>query len=211
MSNSTDFFAQQGVIYDALSMTPEVYLENYRKLPITSVDFLPKLQQTLILTGAKWETQFGSGFLLQGANGSGKSLWGSILVKQALIKAVNARVVNHSGLLDHYFEEKKFPLDTGVVDLLVIDEVGKEIQKNAGYLPFLRLLDYRQSVGKKTVLITNLSVNALVNMYGPTITSRLNDFIPVYFPTFDIRQYKRLQKNSIQNDGKKEEIQQELL
>ncbi len=211
MSNRTDFLAQQGVIQDALTMTPAMYKDGYKKFPVASIDLFSKLEQTLILAGLSWQSFLLSGFLLQGANGSGKSLWGSVLVKKALENAVNARVVNHSGLLDYYFEEHKFPIDTGIADLLVIDEVGKEIQKNAGYLPFIRLLDYRQSVGKKTVLITNLSVTALTNMYGQTITSRLNDFVPVYFPTFDIREYKRLQKNSIQNDGKKEEIQQELL
>ena len=89
----------------------------------------------------------------------------------------------------------------------MLDEVGKELQKNTSGAILDRVLLHRHNNGKKTILISNMSIDALVSLYGATVQSRLNLYRPIIFPDIDMRKpvpiKTALQENTILDNGKK--------
>jgi DNA replication protein DnaC len=117
-------------------------------------------------------------------------------------------MISMPGMIDEYYNSptKKLNPDYAHMDILVIDEVGKELQKNTSFSILERVLLHRHNAGKKTILISNMSIDSMVTLYGATVKSRLNLFNSIVFPVIDFRRNNKtsLQINTINNNGKKD-------
>ncbi|HZW98024.1 MAG: ATP-binding protein [Clostridiaceae bacterium] len=73
-------------------------------------------------------------------------------------------------------------------DLLVLDDLGTEIQKDASYIDLLLLLDDRHRESLHTVIASNLSANDLRRVYDKRIASRISgNFLCYQLPYVDLR------------------------
>ncbi len=77
-------------------------------------------------------------------------------------------------------------------DLLVLDDLGTEIQKDASYTDLLLLLDDRHRENLHTVIASNLSANDLRRVYDKRIASRISgNFLCYQLPYVDLRRKDR--------------------
>lgn len=215
MNNVLEFFESRGipkefVRWDDFAYT-EKFLERLKKidgeLKVDKIKFHTQLIQSLNYIYEPFKAEF-SGYHFQGCNGCGKTAWASVMVRQALLEGINSMIISMQSLITAYFNEHKLPKDIAIVDLLVIDEVGKELQKNSGGSVLMSILDRRMQDGKKTILISNASADKLIEGYGATFHSKFHYFKPLYFPEVDFRKsINTLQNNTVQNNG----IQQQII
>ncbi|HHV42553.1 MAG TPA: ATP-binding protein [Clostridiaceae bacterium] len=76
-------------------------------------------------------------------------------------------------------------------DLLVLDDLGTEIQKDTSYTDLLLLLDHRHRDKLHTVIASNLSANDLRRIYDKRIASRISgNFLCYQLPPVDLRLVK---------------------
>lgn len=217
MNNVLEFFESRGIPkeftkWDDFAYT-EYYLNTLKKmkgvLEVDKVKFHAKLIQSLNYIYEPFVAEK-SGYHFQGCNGCGKTAWASVMVRHALLEGVNSMIVNMQSLVTSYFNEHKLPKDVAIVDLLVIDEVGKELQKNSGGAVLMSVIDRRMQDGKKTIIISNASQDKLIDTYGSTFHSKLHYYIPIFFPEIDFRKkITTLQNTTIQNNGEIKGIQVE--
>ncbi|HHU06717.1 MAG TPA: ATP-binding protein [Clostridiaceae bacterium] len=73
-------------------------------------------------------------------------------------------------------------------DLLILDDLGTESQKDASYTDLLLLLDDRHRENLHTVIASNLSANDLRRVYDKRIASRISgNFLCYQLPPVDLR------------------------
>ncbi|MCR5207469.1 MAG: ATP-binding protein [Eubacterium sp.] len=77
-------------------------------------------------------------------------------------------------------------------DLLIIDDLGTEIDNKYNISTIYNIVTNRSNSGKPTIISTNLEWDELLEKYEQRITSRLNgDYLPMTFFGTDIRQLKK--------------------
>lgn len=123
------------------------------------------------------ETYFsGRGLYLYGSNGVGKSMLGSIIVKEAYRHRYSSKRITFVEYINEYtkiwksqsIEEKESLEDlfysyTKAVDFLVLEEIGKESTKPDLAVTILEdCLRYREEHGLCTIICTNLSLKDLI-------------------------------------------------
>lgn len=120
----------------------------------------------------------GRGLYLYGSNGVGKSMLGSIIVKEAYRHRYSSKRITFVEYINEYtkiwksqsIEEKESLEDqfysyTKAVDFLVLEEIGKESTKPDLALTILEdCLRYREEHGLCTVICTNLSLRDLISL-----------------------------------------------
>lgn len=209
MNNVLDFFRSRGIPEEFLKwdefLYTGAYIKSLEKLnlanKVDSLKLLAKLVESRDFITEDFKPGK-AGYFFQGCNGSGKTGWASVLIREALITGVNSMITSMQSLMTAYYNDHKLPKDVAIVDLLVIDELGKELQKNSSSAILLGVLDRRYQDGKKTILIANASADKLIELYGATFHSKLHYFTPIFFPEVDLRKnIKALQKDAINNDG----------
>jgi len=85
------------------------------------------------------------------------------------------------GMTDKYF----------LTDLLIVDDLGTELQSSFTLSVLYNLLNTRINRGKSTIVNTNLSAQELRRRYQHRITSRLfGEYLPLLFTGSDARQLK---------------------
>ena len=73
-------------------------------------------------------------------------------------------------------------------DLLILDDLGSEIQKDLSYTDLLLLLDRRQQEGLHTIITSNLNAIDLQEIYDKRIASRISgNFLCYKMPEVDLR------------------------
>ena len=147
--------------------------------------------------------------ILYGKNGNGKTWLSSLIVKEAYIYRFSSFRVTLQSFIDMHFrkgeEEYRDKLNKIIsADFLVIDEVGKEtFAKNQFNIIVLEeLLRQRETLGKPTVICTNLPLNGdggLFSQYGNSIKSLVEgNYVPIEFNSDDHRRSITKKKQGIQ-------------
>lgn len=73
-------------------------------------------------------------------------------------------------------------------DLLILDDLGSEIQKDLSYSDLLLLLDQRQQEGRHTIITSNLNAVDLQKIYDKRVASRISgNFLCYKMPEVDLR------------------------
>lgn len=121
-----------------------------------------------------------------GHNGSGKSS----LACYILNSVGRGLRISMTEMLEKYFTEWKAPDIVLGEYVVVIDEVGKEIQTKKEHAEALLeyVLKYRTEHSYPTIIISNASPEDIYQRYGQTVESMVaGKFIAVPFPEVDIR------------------------
>lgn len=126
----------------------------------------------------------GLSLLLAGSNGTGKTLLGSSVLKQAIRKGFSVQMATLGGIIQVFTDgwsspEKRILFDERVrnVDFLMIDDVGKEYSAKTSDLTeimFDNLIRYRVGRRKPFILTTNTSASDMKNRYGNSLMSLLS-------------------------------------
>ena len=124
------------------------------------------------------------GLCLFGSNGVGKTMLASIIVKEAYKLRYSARRTTFVEYMSQYtmtwsarsIEEKETAEDNlynnyKAVEVLVLEEIGKEVDSKASAPILEDLLRYREDKGLATIICTNLSPKALADKYGASVSS----------------------------------------
>lgn len=146
--------------------------------------------------------------ILFGANGNGKTWLSSLIVKEAYIYRYSSFRVTLQNYIDMQFRKDEADIRTKLrkiadCDFLVIDEVGKEtFAKNQFNIAILEeLLRHRDTLGKPTIICTNLPLepsNGLYDQYGKSVTSLIDgNYLQVEFTGEDYRPDVTMKKQGI--------------
>ena len=120
----------------------------------------------------------GRGLYLYGSNGVGKSMLGSIIVKEAYRHRYSSKRITFVEYINEYtkiwksqsIDEREYLEDlfysyTKAVDFLVLEEIGKENTKPDLAVTILEdCLRYREEHGLCTVICTNISLKYLISL-----------------------------------------------
>lgn len=133
------------------------------------------------------------GIFFFGSNGVGKSMLASIILKEAYMLRYSGRRVTFSVLISEYTktwnkEESQYDTYKGV-EVLVLEEVGKEIDSKIA-VPILEdLLRYREERGLLTIICSNCSPKVIEEHYGVSIMSLIKgNMTPIKIVSKDMRQ-----------------------
>lgn len=150
----------------------------------------------------------GYSFMMCGPNGAGKTAGATYLAMKLIEASYRTFYITFPGL--HQLHQTSFDRESEneralikelmVIDLLIVDELGKEIQKSK---MVERLADTylkaREESLKPTVIITNLSARDLKTNsdgYGPSFWSMLGERYKIFtFPKIDLRLQNRKKWN----------------
>ncbi len=118
--------------------------------------------------------------LLTGTAGVGKSFLGNAVAYRAMENGTDSRFLTAYQLIQNALDGISQHID-GVADamrvpLLVLDDLGVEpMIPNITLETVFSVLNERTATGKKTMILTNLSLSELQAVYGERIASRLYD------------------------------------
>lgn len=133
----------------------------------------------------------GNGICFMGSNGVGKSFLSCIILQEAYRHRYSCRRVTFSTYINAYTESwgaNKADRDTieqdlldryKGVELLVLEEIGKEIDSKIAKPILEDLLRYREEHGLTTIICTNLTPSTLKDIYGASICSLINGSMTV--------------------------------
>ena len=126
------------------------------------------------------------GLFLYGSNGVGKTMLSSIILKEAYRHRYTSRRSTFVEYVDKYTKvwnaksaDEKATLEDElytyykVVEFLVLEEVGKEIDSKVSAPILEDLLRYREDNGLVTIVCTNLNISLMTERYGESCISLL--------------------------------------
>lgn len=143
----------------------------------------------------------GSGLLLWGENGTGKTCAAVVIAKEARRRGAPALFVNAEDLRIATIEQTPFHEDMTLMDrareveLLVIDDLGKDYRGATGYSDrlFENLLRYRSANCRTTIITTNLKPVRLLERYKKSMMDVIKEAMaPVAAEGESLREGKRL-------------------
>lgn len=127
------------------------------------------------------------GIIFLGSNGVGKSFLSCIILKECYRRRYSCRRVTFSSYISHYTEhwniknkeekdanEQDFYEKFKGVEVLVLEEIGKEIDSKIAKPILEDLLRYREEHGRVTIICCNLAPQAIKDIYGASVTSLIN-------------------------------------
>lgn len=122
----------------------------------------------------------GLSLLMFGENNSGKTTLSAILAKAFIIKGLTAKVTNLRDMTDLFTQswkdaslKQEFDKAMRDVDLLVIDDLNKELHNKATATVLDSVLRYRSNRHKPFIITTNASIDELKEQYGPSFAALL--------------------------------------
>lgn len=141
------------------------------------------------------------GIYLWGSNGTGKTMLCSLLVKDAYRRQFSTALITFPEYIEHYTEAwscRDFDTQQELkynfmhrwkgVDILVLDEIGKEYATKISPVILEDCLRYRAMKSLVTILITNLNPTDFNYRYGESISSlAVHKRIELHFSTSDRR------------------------
>lgn len=133
------------------------------------------------------------GLFLYGANGVGKTLLASIIVKEAYRHRYTSKRVTFADYIAEYTRvwgtkdmhereelEELFYNDYKGVEFLALEEIGKEVDSKITAPILEDCLRYREEKGFPTIICTNLEPKLIVEKYGNSIGSLIKgNFTPI--------------------------------
>lgn len=146
--------------------------------------------------------EFDYGLFLYGSNGVGKTMLSCIVAKEAYLFRWFVRRVTFVDYVNAYTRmwgvksvderdhiEGEFYSNYKGVELLVLDEVGKEIDSKVSAPILEDLLRYREDHGLITIICTNLTIDAFEKRYGQSCVSLVKgNMIPLKISAEDLRE-----------------------
>lgn len=139
------------------------------------------------------------GVFFYGANGTGKTMLSSLILKEAYKNRYSGRrltfadyVSLYTSVWSSYNDEKEdLKYKASVyknVEFLVLEEIGKEIDSSISVPILEELLRYREDKGLVTIICTNLSPKLVTEHYGASIMSLIKgSMTPIKIETNDYR------------------------
>jgi DNA replication protein DnaC len=145
----------------------------------------------------------GSGLLLWGDNGKGKTYCAAIILKEAVRVGYTAMLTSPSEYSEGRIEQQRFDENHTLVerieavDFLVIDDIGKEHKTKSGWFEanFERLLRLRVKECKPTIITTNLPPRKFGDHYSKSINELIKEGLfpfNVVGPNFRTKKTKAL-------------------
>ena len=126
----------------------------------------------------------GLGLFLWGANGTGKTMLGSIVLKEALGQGYRGFFTSFADLLSRRmigFSDKDYTVwytsQVKNAELLLLDDPGKEHRANVSFVDSVLddLVRYRINMLLPTIITTNVSPQRVESIYGDSVASLLNE------------------------------------
>lgn len=124
------------------------------------------------------------GLFLYGSNGVGKTFLASLIVKEAYRCRLSTKRVSFANYVDQYTrvwdaynKDQRDELEATLyteykgVEVLALEEIGKEIDSKIAAPILEDLLRYREDESLVTVICTNLDIDMIEERYGYSITS----------------------------------------
>jgi DNA replication protein DnaC len=144
------------------------------------------------------------GLFMYGANGVGKTLLASIVVKEAYRHRYTSKRVTFNDYIKEYTRvwgvkdklerealEEQFYNDFKAVEFLVLEEIGKEIDTKITAPILEDCLRYREERGLVSIICTNIEPKLIVEKYGNSIGSLIKgNFLPIKIIGSDKRKEK---------------------
>lgn len=178
-------------------------LDIYSDMPFADEGISPRQNMEEILTVAEnfvatFDEANDMNLLLYGPTGLGKTFL-SHAVAAELMAAGKSVVYETAFGMVRIFEEKTFNRDAGdeikmaydslfTADLLIIDDLGAELNNSFTNSQLFNIVNSRMIDGKKMIINTNLTPNELSAVYGDRIFSRIfHKFVPMAFFGKDLR------------------------
>ncbi len=128
----------------------------------------------------------GRGIMFIGSNGVGKSMLSCIILKEAYTYRYTCRRITFSAYIQEYTrswnvdrDEKEsaeinFNSTYRSIELLVLEEIGKEIDSKIAKPILEDLLRYREEHNLSTIICCNITPSEFVDLYGKSIQSLVN-------------------------------------
>ena len=178
-------------------------LDIYSDMPFADEGISPRQNMEEILTVAEnfvatFDEANDMNLLLYGPTGLGKTFL-SHAVAAELMAAGKSVVYETAFGMVRIFEEKTFNRDATdeikmaydslfTADLLIIDDLGAELNNSFTNSQLFNIVNSRMIDGKKMIINTNLTPNELSAVYGDRIFSRIfHKFVPMAFFGKDLR------------------------
>jgi len=126
----------------------------------------------------------GKGLFYIGSNGVGKTYLLAVILKKCVLRHYSVFFTTLGDLVEMYtegwhsdFEKRKYQACIKDVDILGIDDIGKEFRGGAGLgeIVFDNLIRYRVQRKKVNIMTSNLQPQELRNIYGESLASLLNE------------------------------------
>lgn len=138
----------------------------------------------------------GIGFLFWGNNGTGKTSCACLLLKEARRQGFTSLFCRAFDIKDLVIENKNIKNDIRKVDLLVIDDLGKEYSGESGFVE--RICDgiFRERGGdmKPTIVTSNMSPKMIKDKYKTSMIEGMSEsIIPVKFASENYRETNALE------------------
>ena len=132
--------------------------------------------------------EHGKGLFFIGNNGVGKTYLTTSILKEAVEQKKTAQFSSLGGLVELFTagwhsesEKRRFQTKIRNVEILAIDDVGKEYRGGSGLseVIFDNLIRYRVQRKKTTVLTSNQNPKDIKTLYGASIASLLNECVKI--------------------------------
>lgn len=121
-----------------------------------------------------------SNFIFSGKPGTGKNHLTSAIGKELIFKGKTFLIVTMSDLMSNIkdtfvnnFSEKRLINKLSNVDLLVIDEIGVQIESKYENIIINQIIDRRSSSKLKTGMLSNLDITGMHNLLGERVIDRM--------------------------------------
>lgn len=180
-SNLQDVLETENFSHFSEDFYPDDYVEDSTGL--TPRDNIRKIHKTALLFSKNFDKNHDN-LLLYGNTGVGKTFLSHCIAKEALEQSHTVVYLTSPGLFD-ILEKNKFDKDLSSVeksttvsyildcDLLIIDDLGTELNNSFTSSQLYQLIDSRLVRKKSTIISTNLSFDDLREQYSERIFSRL--------------------------------------
>lgn len=135
----------------------------------------------------------GENILFTGSTGVGKTFLSHCIAKELLDRNYSVIYMSSTDFFDRAGkakfdtepenDEQQLNEDFSQTDMLIIDDLGTELVNNFTISHFFYIINRRMSLGKSTVISTNLSMKMLRDTYSERITSRISGLytvLPLY-------------------------------
>ncbi len=143
--------------------------------------------------------------ILFGGTGLGKTHLSTAVAKTVIDRGYDVVYTGAIGMLAD-FERARFGNASGAesgngteryfdCDLLIIDDLGSEVSNQFTVSCIYNVINNRISLGRPTLISTNLNQNEIGDRYWDRITSRLfGEYLPLVFSGTDVRKQKIVKK-----------------
>lgn len=180
-SNLQDVLETENFSHFSEDFYPDDYVEESTGL--TPRDNIRKIYKTALFFSKNFDKNHDN-LLLYGNTGVGKTFLSHCIAKEALEQSHTVVYLTSPGLFD-ILEKNKFDKDLSSVeksttvsyildcDLLIIDDLGTELNNSFTSSQLYQLIDSRLVRKKSTIISTNLSFDDLREQYSERIFSRL--------------------------------------